>query len=314
MIFKKVLIALSSFFVLINSHSNTLTTLNEKTGGLSSPMKELLEILDISLNLSTSDTLKVLQGRYGRKPDEERHQIKLDQDLESKKKSLWPLFKKLDMVDAVMPSKQNFDAIVILGATIERMQDRLIFLLKMIQDGKIKLNHKTRLFIAAGDRELFSYEDISKSSFPFRAGWVSPAEAKKPKTEGEAAAFIVDQMIPDKGLRNRFKVLIAPKRYDKDQKKWVRPHTGNTIEILLKDFKKSTSATFLFISNNPYISYQDAVITREFLDQSLGKKQVTTIGEKTSPKTTVSNILDNVRNTLQRELEVWDHLKNQKVV
>jgi hypothetical protein len=309
MILKKVFIFLLGFFLLIDSHSNTLTTMNEKTGNLSSPMREVLEALNISLNLSASDTLKILQDRYGRKPNEERHQIKLNQDLESKKESLWPLFKKLDMVDTVMPPKQGYDAIVILGATIERMRDRLLFLLKMIQNGKIKLNHKTRFFIAAGDRDLFSYEDISKSSFPFRTGWISPIEAQKPKTEGEAAFFIMDQMIPDKNLRKRFKVLIAPKRYDKDQKKWVRPHTGNTIEILLKDFKKPISVTFLFISNNPYIGYQDAVIAREFLDQSLEKNQVTTVGTKTSLKITVSNLLDNVRNTLQRELEVWNRLK-----
>ena len=306
---KKIFVFFLIFFLSINLYSNTLITLNEKIGGLSSPMKELLEALDISLNLSTPDTLKVLQGRYGRKPNEERHQIKSDQDIESKKESLWPLFKKLDMIDTVMPPKQSYDAIVILGATIERMRDRLLFLLKMIQNGKIKLNHKTRFFIAAGDRDLFSYEDISKSSFLFRTGWISPTEAQKPKTEGDAAFFIIDQMISDKNLRKRFKVLIAPKRYDRDQKKWVRPHTGNTIEILLKNFKKGTSATFLFISNNPYISYQDAVITREFLDQSLEKKQVTTVGAKTSLKITASNLLDNVRNTLQRELEVWDRLK-----
>ena len=51
------------------------------------------------------------------------------------------------------------------------------------------------------------------------------------------------------------------------------------------------------------------MIAREFLDQSLEKNQVTTVGAKTSLKIAVSNLLDNVRNTLQRELEVWNRLK-----
>jgi hypothetical protein len=160
-----------------------------------------------------------------------------------------------------------------------------------------------------GDRELFSYEDITQSNHGFRQGWLAPASNKLPKTEGESASIIVDQLIDDPILRTRIKVLISPKRYDKSTGKWVRPHTGNTIETLLEKIENPNTKKFLFISNNPYVAYQHAVITREFLDRALKNSTIETIGSETAAKTEVVQLIDNLRNTLQRELEVWERVQ-----
>ena len=89
---------------------------------------------------------------------------------------------------------------------------------------------------------------------------------------------------------------------------------SNVLGCKVKTFAKGEHATdehfkALFISNNPYIAYQNAIASREFLKRSFSAS-VETVGPQTNKKITIVEI-DNLRNTLQRELEVWQQLQNK---
>lgn len=89
----------------------------------------------------------------------------------------------------------------------------------------------------------------------------------------------------------------------------MRPHTGNTIATLLRETGNDTDKkTFLFISSGPFTPYQAAVIAREFLDQNIPLKNLEVVGPPAKPRTTMSIHMDNLRNTLQREIEVFQRI------
>ncbi len=303
----KIIFVLLLAFLFANatlSTSSTFTTITSD-GQLKAPVKELLKILGENPNLSPIEAEKILEEKYGRKGTEERFTLKEKGILKTKREQIKPIFAELGMIDAVYPSSNTFDYVIVLGATLESMRDRLRFLIKLIDNKKLTLTNKTKFYIASGDRELFSHEDPMSSALPFRSGW--QPKGPTPKTEGEGAHWVIDQMIPSQKIRERFKVLTAPKRFDEKEKKWVRPHTGNNISILLREVGNNIDGKkFLFISSNPYVYYQLSVIGREFMDNGLSARSIEVAGEKSSPSTKIEMLIDNVRNTIKREMELYE--------
>lgn len=297
------------------SHSNVTSypfkTLNPNTGQIAEPVREILETLQEPTTLSAPETLALLQKKYGRTTTQERYQLSQNQQIEKKRDQLFPSFAKLGMTDSALPSQKNYDFIIILGSTIENMRDRVAFFLYLLEKKIITLTSATQLFFIAGDRELFPHENILESKkHSFQPNWIAPSSNKLPKTEAEAASPVLDQLVSDSSLRNRMRVLVTPKRYDASTKQWLRPHTGNNIETLMEHIGNiSSRKRFLFISSNPEVAYQNAVISREFLDRSLlDKVELETVGPLTTKDSSVAE-LDNLKNTLHRELEVWERLQ-----
>lgn len=289
-------------------------TLNPRTGEISSALRKTLENLDFPSTLSASETLSLLEKHYKRKPGQERHQLTSPPGIEKEEEGLLESLISLDMRKEILPSEKSYDFIIILGATVDSMRERTAFLLSLLKRKIIVLQPRTRLFFITGDRDLFPNENILESKeHSFVPDWVIPSLNKLPQTEQEAASVVLDQMIGKTSLRDRIKILVSPKRYDKESKKWVRPHTGNTIETLIEHIKDDLkNKKLLFISNNPYVFYQHAVISREFMDQGLSNQTIIeTVGPETRSKISIIDI-DNVRNTLQRELEVWQRLYDLK--
>jgi hypothetical protein len=317
---KKKLLMLRIFLLLSLcwlSHSHVIVysfkTLDPATGDISKPVKEILETLELPTTLSAPETLALLQEKYGRKENQERYELSQNQQIDRKKDKLFNSFTKLGMTKATLPSQKNYDFIIILGSTIENMRDRVAFLLYLLKEKMISLKPTTQLLFLAGDRELFPHETILESKkHSFRPNWAPPSADKLPKTEAEAALPVLDQLVPNSSLRNRIKVLLTPKRYDASTKQWLRPHTGNNIETLIEHIGNiSKRKRLLFISSNPGVAYQNAVISREFLDRSLlDKIEVETVGPIATQNISIVEV-DNLKNTLHRELEVWKRLQKK---
>ena len=288
-------IFMTTLFLLIDGISQPLVTVvNEDV--LSAPMKKALSTLGQESSMSPQDALAFLSENYGRKGAEERHDIKKNSALEEKRIVLMPLFSKMGMIEEQTPLLRTYSYISILGATIDRMTERILFLNDLILKKRVDITPETRIYVLAGDRPLFDSEK--------KAGYASM------KTEFDAAVDLVEHLNLIPALKKQIKVLNTPKRFDEATKKWVRPHTGNTITTLLREVGNdiSADATFLFVSNNPYVPYQHAIVSREFIDQGLPFDKIETIGAKTSDGLDLSNYLDNLRNTLQREMEVAQRL------
>jgi hypothetical protein len=75
----------------------------------------------------------------------------------------------------------------------------------------------------------------------------------------------------------------------------ARANTEDTLREMTRDFGDVNGKEFLFISNNPYIPYQDAV-TKKVLGQH--GMSIETIGEAMTDTTTMENVLDTVARCL----------------
>lgn len=298
------LLALGIFFTLQATAFN-LTTITMPQGHLTKHVQDILITLGESPRLTPSQAEQLLEEKFGRKGTQERQTLTRKERVETNKEHLWPLFRKLGMIDAVPPSDEHFDYVVILGSTLENMRNRLRFLNLLISSQSLNISSKTKFFIAAGNRALFPHEDPLNSPLPFRKGWERTYPL--PKTEGEGGDWVVNQVVESPDIRNRFKTLIAPKRFEEEEKKWVRPHTGNTITVLLREVGNNLKGKrFLFISSNPYVFYQYAIIAREFMDNGLSPSMVEVVGKESSSNISGTLLLDNVRNTIKREIEVYE--------
>jgi hypothetical protein len=75
----------------------------------------------------------------------------------------------------------------------------------------------------------------------------------------------------------------------------TRANTEDTLRDMTKDFGNVQGKNFLFVSNNPYICYQDAV-SKKVLGQY--GMSIETVGAAMSSGETMENVLDTVARCL----------------
>lgn len=188
----------------------------QKSDQLSIPVQNILKLLNEDPTLAPDQALQIFTKKYGRKPKEERSAIQPQDILEQKKESLLPQLKDLNMVEGTYPPQNQYDYIIILGATLETMRERTAYFNQLLKQNQIHITPPTKLFVAAGKRALFPQESALKSEVPFRKNWHQTQPL--PTDEIEGAAWIIDQIIQNKAARQRFIILKTPKRFDEDQK------------------------------------------------------------------------------------------------
>lgn len=252
------------------------------------------------------ETLEALnevgQEHFLRKSNAERWEMKnkFEKILSQKKKEeLRQLFKKLEMVDALYPQKENYDVVLILGATVPRMRQRI----KSLEDYWRKGMRAKKIVFLTGDRPLTAPNetkahliDQNDSTIQFRPGWTAPETL--PKTEAEGAQFAWNQVVSDNSLRNTdVEFISTPMIVNPETGETRRPNTADTVAQLLKEV--DVKGNLLAISNNPYIAYQDLAVRKELLDHGvLNHISLETVGSKSSDAVTVDHYLDSLARIL----------------
>lgn len=174
---------------------------------------------------------------------------------------LMPYFAHLRMTQAVYPERTEYDVILINGSTVPVMRIYLGFLQELwtqfgVRAKKIVLLTGQRKLDPVQDSEALLFDE-AQAGVPFRKDWKRPDDDLQ--YEGDAFRMLWDQMILDDSLHNTELVLIdAPQVWDAKHNTYKRPSTIDTVNAWLETHPKP--GTFLSISGNPFIQYQDATI------------------------------------------------------
>ncbi|MBW8308758.1 MAG: hypothetical protein K0M45_03825 [Candidatus Paracaedibacteraceae bacterium] len=193
------------------------------------------------------------------------------------KQSLLESFRSLGDIDSVYPVHQTYDYIVIQGATVPTMRHRLMFLVHLIENDKIKMTVNTKIIFLVGERGLYSTETpevlLDPSPYENDPNWQLPPIL--PSDEREAAKVIWAQLKLPKELRDIHPYFTNTSK----QAGSSRAQTQDCIEDWLKNNK--VKGRMLMISSNPYISYQEGVVNLAITKAGLSNEiQVEPAGPK----------------------------------
>lgn len=290
-------------YLLLNTsfiQASSTPSLLDTHGNPSSYLRTLFKTLNFPYEGNVAELNTIAQENFLRKKGEERWHMK--EVYADKRTEILSLLEKMNFLNRISPSSSDYDYIIIHGATITRMRDRVKFFIDLWKELPLSTQEKVKIVFLVGDRILDPKIETKKDLLDpngaltfFRKGWKEPLHL--PKTESEAARIIWDQMIEDPDLRNRVFFVEA-----KTLKGGRRPTTYDTLEAWLYSSKVDAnhlqSSKILAISNNPYILQQHQVF-RNFLDKTgFQNTSLETVGFESDVSTPIAVYLDNIARCL----------------
>lgn len=310
-------------FILLFSGCTPNSSLSEQEKLLSS-IKKLFKVLDLPTDDSLIQMNEIAQKELLRKPGQERW----DMDKEAyndKKEQILPILDEIGLLQEKKPSGQDYDYILIQGALVKRMRDRLAYLQKIWISLSPQTRKKAKIVFLTGARSLEPTQESvevllneSLSPVPFRTEWTPPANL--PQTEKEAAEFVWDQIIADPELRQKrvqgdVLFVNAPLLGDPPRRPtaadtisfWIdSPQNTNALGEEYTQFWDSSvpldKARYLVISNNPFILFQHKVVQNSLRKKGITNAIIVTVGPAADPTLPLSVHLDNVARILYEEV------------
>jgi hypothetical protein len=257
-------------------------------------LSQLLNILNIKHDGTLASIVKETQQHWLRQAGKERWQV--DEICADKKDEILKISQMLGQLDEIAPTKTHYRYAVILGATAKRVRTRLAYLIELYKKGiqfdEIIMLGSDRPLDAEIENEVMLL-DTKNPDLACKTNWTF--NGALPKTEFEMLKFIYDQA----DLPAQFKAvptqIINTPMIKNSNGTMRRPTTEDTIKTFLSLNPKSGDC--LFISNQPYVSYQDAVV-RTYLPQEFNLE---TVGSCASPTLRNAELLDNYARTLYQE-------------
>ena len=261
-------------------------------------------------DLSPIERNIIAQKIFLRPVGQERQFLIGQQKFADYSQKLYPLFKELEDIQGINPPETHYDYILINGATVKNMRERVKALVSFIDNKRLIITPQTTLVFLSGDRDLFTPDkegDLSDTSILGLNPQFQPEE--NPKTEYEAAKWIWNQAKLPPALRNASILFInAPKikTIDKSGKIILsRPNTASTLKSWLQTHPKP--GTCLCISSQPHIYYQ-AITAQKLLDSSTAGFTVDGAGYSNLElydnfAKSIDMVLDNLARTIYTEVK-----------
>ncbi len=202
---------------------------------------------------------------------------------DSQREKLTKIIKKSALAKAKMPTKKHYHAVVVLGATTARVKNRMEFLMQLANHGvtwdKVFLLGSTR------DLNVGTEQDQRMAIFLKKMG--------SAETEMFMMQYLWSQINKPKFCASIPVISIqSGNRAD-----GTRANTEDSLVEMAKNIDSAQGKNILFISNNPYICYQDAVAKK--ILNSFGVS-VETVGEGMSSEESMENVLDTVAKCLTK--------------
>lgn len=217
-------------------------------------LDSLLDTLNIPHKSDFNSMIDATQ-RWRRVPGQERWQLPdIDINDETKAK-VTSLLKSIGIIDELKPSQKEFDYVLLLGATVPRMQQRLEHLARLWQSG-IRYN---QLVFLTGQRPLTPTIDNIDELIARTSGHLATDDSR-PTTESEAAVMLFQStpLMPE--MRAKPVYFVDSPRYW-NQTRWQRPNTRDTLKTWLHQNPKAGSV--LVMSEQPSALYQQEVVRQE---------------------------------------------------
>lgn len=182
-----------------------------------------------------------------RKKGEERWQAQAKSWMLKPSEATFLALKDLDMVDEVLPKNHLPDVICVLGGPMGTMENRLGFLAKLLNSEQLGAKH---IVLLAGERYVSENIDGSKKYLQNLAKKLGHKDFKT-LTETD----LIKEAFKNSGIKGYDVTVI-----DTPKGNLLRPTTETTTLELVKWLKTRPYKSVLFISNQPYVLYQQAVI------------------------------------------------------
>lgn len=221
---------------------------------LTNDLDSLMSILGIPHH-SDFNSMTSASQVWRRSPAQERWQlpdIKIDPPTHTKAMKQLRL---MGLVDEAKPIGKEFDYVILLGATVPRMQRRLEYLANLWQDG---VRYK-RLIFLVGQRPLDAKIDQVDQLIANTSGHLAtPGSKPITETEGAVMLFQSTHLMPEmRAVPVNF--VDSPRHWNETY--WQRPNTRDTLQSWLRYNPRPGSV--LVMSDQPHGLYQSEVVRQE---------------------------------------------------
>lgn len=189
--------------------------------------------------------------------NQERWETQASVWMEKEKQNIIINAKELDIIEKVSSRFKQTDAICILGSTLGSMQKRINYAAEAV--GKKELTTKN-IILLAGERKVSTKVDGDEQSLLQIAKKYNIDDLNK-LTETHLIKFAYD----NSNLRNKIQTVVI----DTPAGNLSRPTTETTLKELMKWLDKHKNIEKItFVSNQPYIKYQEAIITQIIMNSN----------------------------------------------
>lgn len=223
------------------------------------------------------------------------------------------LFKKIGDIGSVKPTQKHYRYILISGATVPNMRQRLATLIELVESKSIEINESTELVLLTGDRDLFDTETqevlLNPAPLVQDPRWNQPSSW--PTTEAQAFSWIFKQTLLPASLRKiTVTHVIAPKKQKIDllgRVTFLRPTTEDTLKMWVEKYEP-IAGNCLSISTQPFVYYQDVNMRNLFAKVGFKGFVLETVGDDQSKEEGFKNrlpvYLDNLARTIYSEVQL----------
>lgn len=206
-----------------------------------------------------------------------RWEFKLPAELKNTKDKVINICEhKLDMQETILPKNFKYSGVLFLGATLSRVIDRLSFYKKLVNSGRV--DKTLKMWVLSGDRKIApevgeTPENFSKIVISTKPPIPIPTDKSD---ELEMIKFIFYYQKPEE--------INTEYVYSEKESNYHRATTASTIEAWLKKIPTSPQKTYyLAISNQPFVNYQNSVISYILSKTGRAKDiEIHTIGGETN--------------------------------
>jgi hypothetical protein len=165
---------------------------------------------------------------------------------------------ELELAPRILPKQKLYQGILFLGAALPRVRTRLVFLNELINQ---RIDFK-RVYILTGERPLSEtagetpHQLLNRhnSFIAIHPEWQEPKIL--PNDEGDMIKMVFDQSKHPELEESKISLIYTPKREGE-----ARATTETTVFKWL-ELKNPKKGTYLAISNQPYVLYQELVMRR----------------------------------------------------
>jgi hypothetical protein len=238
-------------------------------------LRQLLDIFDLSDQNDLQSIVEATQKHWLQTGKERWEFAKRDED---KRDLLVPIFKDLKMIDTIDACSANYDYALIYGATYSSVIKRMRHLVSQFKRG---VRFK-QVILLTGQRYLKFNE--KEKHLPYQ-------------TETEMMLSLWKTMAMPEEIRSLPFLLVDTPQQNRNGN-WVRPNTEDTLIKWLKT--NPTPGSCLFVSNQPYTGYQDAVARCALPDAF----SIETIGVETGGDLPIALLLDNIARWIYTENKI----------
>lgn len=235
------------------------------------PTQELLELLAL-LNVKNDRTLASIVHATQKEWLNIELKQKIDEIYISHANKIMEYADKLGLIQEIKPKQKNFTYAIILGSDLNETRLRLAYLVNEWKKGIIF----NRLICLGSERPLDprteSKDNLLNSDngiLLLKKNWLVPANL--PKTEDQMMQWVYNQSeLPEKFQELPISFSNSKMRKQNDRL-MAQPNTADTIQDWLNS--NPIPGDCLFISNQPFIGYQESVI-KTFMPSGFGHIEV----------------------------------------